>query len=226
MRKASRRLAGLLTVFVGLAMAMPATAADLSASAAKEIRGTLTAAFITAAQLGTEVEGLAGKSAPADFKRGLKALDDSAAAAERLANDHPYLQPGIGHVRTNTAKILANGKVDKSALALMHESTAELHALIINAAILEAVADLKSAGDALDKKQSADVTFYLKNAEAALQTASERGGYHIENDIEEIQAALRDIGDRVSAKVPVQRAAIDERVQEIQAHLFELGTEQ
>ena len=126
--------------------------------------------------------------------------------------------------RSNTAKILAGGKVDKGAVSLMHESTAELHALIVNAAILEAVGNLNQAADALDKKDSASVTFYLQNAEKSLQDAAERGAYHIENDIEELQGALKDIENKVSSRVPVERAAIEQRVQEIKAHLFDLGT--
>jgi hypothetical protein len=229
MRRANSRVAMMVGLIAGLAVgltgALPAAAADLSAAAAKEIRSHLTSAFLTASQVSTEVESLAGKKAPDSLKRGLKLIDESAAAAERLANGHPNLQPGLEHVRTNTAKILADGKVDKSALSRMHESVAELHALIVNAAILEAVGDLNQAADALDKKDSASVTFYLQNAERALQDAAEGGAYHIENDIEEIQGALKDIENKVSSRVPVARAAIEQRAEEIKAHLFELGAE-
>lgn len=230
MRRASSGAALAVGLVVGLSVGLtgvlPAVAADLSAAAAKEIRSHLTAAFLTASQVSTEVESLTGKKAPDSLKRGLKQVDESVAAAERLANDHPNLQPGIGHVRANTAKILADGKVGQGAVSLMHESVAELHALIVNAAILEAVGDLNQAADALGKKDSASVTFYLQNAEKALQDAAEGGAYHIENDIEEIQAALKDIESKVSSRVPVARGAIEQRVEEIKAHLFELGGEQ
>jgi len=69
------------------------------------------------------------------------------------------------------------------------------------------------------------VVFYLKRAEAALQDANEKGGYHIQNDIEEIQAALVDIEAKITSKVPVSRDTIDERYQEVQAHLFEVSPE-
>jgi hypothetical protein len=208
----------------GTWLATPAMAAELAASTAKEIGGHLTAAFITATEVAFEVEGLVGKKAPASLKQGLQVLDEAAAAAERLSNQHPNLTLGIQHVRRNGAAVVgSDGKVAAGALSRMHESVAELRALIINASILEAMANLKSAGDALDGKRAADVVHYLKRAEAALQDANEKGGYHIQNDVEEIQAALADIGDRVSAKVPVPRSAIDERYQEVQAHLFEVS---
>lgn len=227
MRNGKTRWGGVaaLALAAGTMLATPVMAADLAASAAKEIGSHLTAAFITATQIGSQVEGLVGKSAPSSLKRGIEVLDQSAAAAERLSNDNPYLTVGIQHVRRNATMVVADGKVAAGALSAMNESVAELRALIINAYILEAMADLKSASAALDKKQGTEVVFYLKRAEAALQDANEKGGYHIQNDIEEIQAALVDIEAKITSKVPVSRAAIDERYQEVQAHLFEVSPE-
>lgn len=223
MRKASSRRVGAIVFAVGMLLTAPVMAAELAASAAKEIGSHLTAAFITSTQVATQVEPLVGKSAPASLKRGLQVIDESAAAAERLANQHPYLDLGIRHVRRNVGGVVMDGKVAAGSVSRMNESIAELQALIINASILEAAADLRSAADAIDKKNAAEVTFYLKKAETALQDANEKGGYHIQNDIEEIQAALRDIEERVNSKVPVPRSAIDERVAEVEAHLFEVS---
>jgi len=219
-------LAATLTFCLIAALAAaPARAAMLAAASAQEIAGHLTAAIVTSADLGLKVRTMAGKKADADIQRGVAAVDQAVAAAQRLGNQSPDLEPGFGHVRANMAAVIADGKVSAKASTLIDESVAELHALIVNAYILEAVADLGSAANALDKKNGADVTFYLKNAEKALQSANDMGGYHIENDIEEIQAALRDVAAKVAAKVAVSRDAIDMRVAELKAHMFELGTE-
>jgi hypothetical protein len=227
-RPAARAAAIGLSLALCLAAALaptPARAAALSAASAKEIAGHLTAAMVTTADLGLQVRKMAGKKADADLQRGVALVDQAVASAQRLGNENPNLAPGFGHVRTNMAGVIADGKVSEKAGALVDESVAELHALIINAYILGAMADLGSAANALDKKNSADVSFYLKAAEQSLQSANDMGGYHIENDIEEIRGALRDIDAKVSAKVAVSRDAIDTRITEIGAHLFQLGTD-
>jgi len=203
----------------------PARAAALSAASAREIAGHLTAAMVTTADLGLNVRKMAGKKADADLQRGVARVDQAVAAAQRLANDAPDLAPGFGHVRTNMAGVIADGKVSDKAGVLIDESVAELHALIINAYILAAMADLGSAADALDKKNGAEVSFYLKATEKSLQSANDMGGYHIENDLQEIQSVLSDIDAKVAAKVAVSRDAIDMRVAELKAHLFQLGAE-
>lgn len=207
------------------AAAAPARAAALSAASAREIAGHLTAAMVTTADLGLQVRKMAGKKADADLQRGVARVDQAVAAAQRLGNDAPDLAPGFAHVRTNMAGVIADGKVSEKAGALIDESVAELHALIINAYILAAMADLGSAADALDRKNGSEASFHLKAAVQSLQSANDMGGYHIENDIEEVQAALRDIDAKVGAKVAVGRDAIDARIAEIRAHLFQLGSE-
>jgi hypothetical protein len=215
-----------LVVLSVLAFAtVPASAAGLAAASAREIAGHLTSAMVTSADLGLQVRNMAGKKANADLQRGVAAVDSAVAAAQRLGNQSPDLEPGFGHVRTNMAQVIAEGKVSEGASALIDESVAELHALIVNAYLLAAVAELDDAAGALDKKNGTEVSFYLKNAAQDLQSANEMGGYHIENDIEDIQAALRDIDAKVSAKVAVPRDAIDMRVAELKSHMFQLGTE-
>lgn len=212
-------------LWAALLVAVPAGAADLAASGARQIGDQLTSAFITADGLARDVKGQAGKKASADVRRGVANVDEAMTKAQRLANDHPGLAPGLGHVRTNMAGVVADGKVSDRAAALVDESIAELHALIVNAHIVEAVGNLRQAATALEKKDSAEVTFYLKGAEAALTSASQRGAYHIENDIEEIQASLRDISAKVEAHLVVSRDAIDQRIAEVQAHMFDLSQE-
>jgi len=225
-RHAPAALAAALTLCLLAALfAAPARAALLAAASAQEVAGHLTAAMVTTADLGLRVRKMAGKKADADLTRGVAAVDAAVAAAQRLGNGEPYLEPGFGHVRTNMAGVIADGRVTDKASTLIDESVAELHALIINAYILQALAQLDNAAGALDGKNGADLSFYLKGAERALQSANEMGGYHIENDLEEIQAALRDIDAKVSAKVAVPRGAIDTRVAELRSHLFELGTD-
>jgi hypothetical protein len=228
-----RRPAVLAAVF-GLSLALspvatlaagPAHAAAVPANSAKEMAQTLTSAFVTTTDLGITLRNMSGKPASADVQRGLAVVDHLMATVERLGNGHPSLAPGISHVRTNTAGVVVGGKVSDKAATLLDENLAELHALIVNAYILQAMAELGSAADALDKKSPTEVTFYLQNAEQALQRANDRGAYHIEHDIEDIQAALLDVQAKVAAKVPVTRDALETRISELQTHLFQLGGE-
>jgi hypothetical protein len=203
----------------------PAHAAAVPANSAKEIAQTLTSAFVTTTDLGITLRNMSGKPASAEVQRGLAVVDHLMAAAERLGNGHPSLAPGFSHVRKNNSGVVVGGKISEKAATLLDENVAELHALVINAYILQAMAELGNAADALDKKNPADVTFYLQNAEQALQRANDRGAYHIEHDIEDIQAALVDVQAKVAAKVPVTRDALETRMTELQSHLFQLGGE-
>ena len=150
----------------------------------------------------------------------------------QLANDTGKVTPGPKvtipvnrYVRDVVAMVKASGKINKKNIGLIGEASIELYALMVNAAILEAEAHLESAQKALAQGKGQDVVFSLQRAVSALESANNRGAYHIQNDLYEIEAALAEMSDKVSAQVPVSVDAIAERIEEIHEHLFHVGEE-
>ncbi|MBI5136673.1 MAG: hypothetical protein HZA24_04960 [Nitrospirae bacterium] len=212
-----------LTVTLAAALFAAPAFAGLSAKSAHDIGGQVTSAYLTTTQVERQMADLKGKPMTGELMNGLAAIDRSAAAATALANNHAHLQPGLDHVRAVLRMVKEDGKVSDKSIGLVGEASIELYALMVNAAIIEAEAHLNSAVDALKKDKRQDVVFYLKQANVAMATANERGAYHIQNDLEEIEAAVATISDKVSANVPVSADAIEERIAEINSHLFHVG---
>ncbi|MDH4228309.1 MAG: hypothetical protein OEW11_01005 [Nitrospirota bacterium] len=217
----------LVTALATAALAVPtlATAADLPVKAAHDVAAVLTSAFLTTSMVERDVMETKGDKFTPAIITGLTRADQEMADAERLADHNEALDPGIRHVRANLKTIRDTGKSGKETGTLFDEINIELAALQINAHILEAVAHLNSAADALSAKRSSEVVTHLQEAGKSLETASNRGAYHIQNDIEEIQAALLDISSKVNAKAAVSPDAINERIAEVRAHLFDVGQE-
>lgn len=221
-----RRTSALLAVAFSTAMlAAPAFAADVPAANAKEVGAQLATAYFAATQVEREVADLKGKNLPDSLKSGLGVIEQAMAKAEPLSNGHEALTPGIRHVRANLKLITDAGKVTGQTATLVDEISIELYALLINADILQAVAHLNSAKDSLAAKRAQEVSFHLQEAGKALEEANNRGAYHIQNDIEEIQSALIDMVSQVGARVPLSADAIDERIAEVTEHLFDVGKE-
>jgi len=204
-------------------MAAPAFAAGISAKSANTIGAQSTSAYLTTTQVERQMEDNMGEALSGSFINGLNAIDKSAADALALSNQDEHLEPGLRHVRDVVKTIKDSGKVTKKNAGLLGEASIELYALMVNAAILEAEAHLESAAKALKKGKGQDVVFSLKRAVTALETANQRGAYHLQNDLEEIESALAEMSDKVTAHVPVSEDAITERIEEINGHLFHVG---
>ncbi|MFQ5508202.1 MAG: hypothetical protein ACE5FN_02570 [Leptospirillia bacterium] len=226
------RFKSLFAMFVGAALLMaqaaisvPAMAAGLSPASASQAGSQITTAYLTATQLQRQILDLGSAPLPDSVKTGFAVMDQALAEAERLVNKIRHLAPGLGHVRTNIAAILSAGKGGGKVPTLMDECVIELYALAINSAILEASGFLKEAGDALDKKKSKEAIYLLQKAGEALQLAHDKGAYHIQNDLEEVQAALIEFAGKLNANVPVLRDSVDERIDEVESHLYDVGME-
>ena len=206
-------------------MAAPAFAADISAKSAHTIGGQVTTGYLTTTQVERQMEDSTGDVLSKALINGLNTIDKAALDAMALSNGDEHLDPGLIHVRDVVRMIKDGNKVTSKAVGLMGEASIELYALMVNAAILEAEAHLNSANKALAKGKKQDVVFSLKEASDAMERANERGAYHLQNDLEEIEAALDEISAKVSANVPVSKEAIDERIEEINSHLFHVGNE-
>jgi len=216
----------ILTVTLATSLlAAPAFAAGVSAKSANTIGAQATSAYLTTTQVERQMEDSVGDALSNNFVNGLNAIDKSAADAMALSNREEHLEPGLQHVRDVVSKVKASGKITRQNVGLIGEASIELYALMVNAAILEAEAHLESAGKALAKGKGQDVVFSLKRAATALESANQRGAYHLQNDLEEIESALGELSDKVSAQVPVSADAINERIEEIHAHLFHVGQE-
>jgi hypothetical protein len=215
----------LAVTLVSALMAAPAFAANISAKSASTIGAQVTSAYLTTTQVERQMSDSIGEDLSSALINGLDAIDRSAVDALKLSNNDEHLQPGLEHVRDVVSRVKQGNKVTEAAIGLVGEASIELYALMVNAAILEAEAHLESANKALSKGKKQDVVFSLEQASVAMERANERGAYHLQNDLEEIEAALSEISDKVSANVPVSKEAIDERIEEINSHLFHVGNE-
>lgn len=217
------RISRVFALTLAATLAAAPAFANLTAKSAREIGGQVTSAYLNTTQVEREMANQKGKSLSGTLMNGLNAIDKSAIDATALANNDDHLQPGLDHVRNVVRLVKEEGKASEKSITLMGEASIELYALMVNAAIIEAEAHLRSAVEALSKDKRQDVVFYLNAANAAMVTANERGAYHIQNDLEEIEAAVATISDKVSANVPVSADAIEERIAEINSHLFHVG---
>ncbi|MDH5528018.1 MAG: hypothetical protein OEY97_12010 [Nitrospirota bacterium] len=207
-------------VLVGTA----ARAADIPSNNAKLLSGILSSAYFTSTQLERQLATEKGDFSPS-FKLGLAQVETEMGKADRLANGHDAIAPGIRHVRDSVAAIVKDGKPTKQSRVLLDEINLELYAMVVNANILEASAHLQSAKAALGKGRGDEGKLHLQEAGKALENANNRGAYHIQNDIEEIQAALIEMGNAIDAHVAIAPERIDERIDEINSHLFDVAAE-
>lgn len=212
-----------LFVLAGIVLfvATPAGAA-VSARSAQVIAENLTSAYLTATEVERDLAANVGKALPPALASGLNTIQGAVISAEGLANDDPHLAPGLVRVRELVEGIKASPKVKKEAVAQMNEATIRLYALQINAHILEAAAHLRLALGILGQKRFKEVEMHLTLAERALTLAAEHGGYHIENDIEEIQAALQVMKNKAGQEIPLVRENVEARIEEIEDHLFDV----
>lgn len=223
--KRTHFLMPVLALLLGTAIAAtPARAEGIPANNARLLSGILSSAYFTSTQLGRQLATEKGNFSPS-FKIGLANIETEMGKADRLANGHHAIEPGIRHVRESVATITKDGKPTKQTSTLLDEINLELYAMVINANIVEAVAHMESAKDALAKGRGDEVKMHLQEAGKALENANNRGAYHIQNDIEEVQADLIEMGNAIDAHVKLDPARIDERIEEVNDHLFDVAAE-
>lgn len=218
-------LAAVLAITLGITAAQAADMARvLPVNNAAQLSGILPSAYFTSTQLMRQLDTEKGAFSKL-FQRGLASLEHDVTRAEDFAGGHEALAPGIRHVAETTKKIIGMGKKGPEIATLLDEISIELYALTINANILEAIAHLDQAKQALAKGKDAEESAHLQAAAQALEHANNRGAYHIQNDLNEIEAALMTLADQTGTNAKKRKEAIDERIAEIGEHLFDVGQE-
>lgn len=218
-----RALRFLLSTLAGTVLLAAPAFAQVSAGNANKIGGLLTGAYLTASHLERELGTSQGVALDSAVVNGLTSLEKVAADCEALAGGSEYLQPGLKHLRDVAGRIKLGGKTGKAAAGLAGEASIEIFALLVNAAILEAEDHLKSAAASL--KDSKAVIAHLQEAERALNSAMERGAYHVDNDLEAVREAIDSMTNALSENKPVNKDDIETRIEEIHGHLFDVGNE-
>ncbi len=223
-------LPNVLTRFVligGLATSLalpsvPALALGVPADTMDKVGAQLTSAYLNATRVSRDAVELAGKATTPLFQSGLTAVRQAVTEARRLVRDEEFITPGIEAIDRLLAKLSVD-KLPANAAVLADELEIELYTLQINAAILKAEAHLNRAATALGKKRNSDLKYYLQQAVIDLKEAQLKGAYHLENDLESIEATLADMAAKIDARVPLTRESVDERIAEIHDHLFPIN---
>ncbi|MDH5527806.1 MAG: hypothetical protein OEY97_10925 [Nitrospirota bacterium] len=197
------------------------TAAAYSEFDAKRVSDGLNAAYATARQVDRSMVEGDPQMALNAIRQALKTVDTQLADAEKLVAADDAVAPGIQHVRANIATMLATNDPARWG-TLMDESMLELYALSIDGTIVEALAHLSTASDAARDGRTADLGAALQKAGHALDVATGKGGYHTQNDLDAVQQTLLDL----SSGQTVAGDVIQERIDEVRSHLFDVRAEQ
>ena len=147
----------------------------------------------------------------------LTVIDRELAGAEALAGS-AVVEQGIRNVRANAQKMAAG---DANTVSLVNENVIKLYALGINGTMIEGIARLELAVTALKADDRQAAMRQLQEAGRLLHIAHRQGGYHIQNDLEEIQVLLLNMA--AAETVSVSSSLVEERVVEVRDHLFDLG---
>lgn len=203
-------------ILTGGALASPAQVNEATQVKARTLAAHLYTSFIMARQVDREMMDN-GLPLTDSMRQRLVVMDRELAGAERLAGS-PVVAQGIANVRANVQKVAAG---DADTVSLVSENVIKLYALGINGIMMDGISRLEVAATALENNDRNTATYQLQEAGRVLGEAHRLGGYHIQNDLDEIQSLLLEISGADS--VPVSRDMVDERMAEVHEHLFALG---